>query len=247
MTAMRRAAVQNGRDGFTLVEVLAAFAIASVIIIAASALVHDVVLQFDRGARSVNDAERFMLAIHRLSADFGSARMVPRRTKGGAAIAFVGEAASGKKPARVTFVGAASVASGPQGDNVVTLSSERDGEVTRLVRRGASWLGPWSRFEDHVLGDSVILFEGRWDISFVFARLTPERGLAWYSSWIDEPTLPRFVRLLVRDRASGRDLLGEADFLIRANAPAACGRPDAAVACLAVAPSVRSDARRSAR
>src|SRR5712664_3296020 len=59
--------------------------------------------------------------------------------------------------------------------------------------------------------------------------------------------LPRYVRLILRDRATGADLLGEADFAIRANAPAACGRSDAAVACLSVAPSVQSDASEAER
>src|SRR5262245_24723791 len=145
MTAMRPDRAQDGRGGFTLVEVLAAFAIASVIIIASAALIHDVALNFDRGARTVNDTERFMLAVERLSADFGSARMVPRGTEAGPAIAFTGEPASGQKPARVVFIGAAPVASGPQGEELIALTSERDGEVMRLVRRRAPWLGPRSR------------------------------------------------------------------------------------------------------
>src|SRR5262245_55323352 len=109
MRAHRRAGAggRGGRAGFTLIEVLAAFAIAAVIIIACATLVRDVALHFDRGARTVNDVERFALAIDRLSADFGSARMVPRRTEAGSAIAFSGE------PSRVVFVGAAPVASGP--------------------------------------------------------------------------------------------------------------------------------------
>jgi hypothetical protein len=90
--------------------------------------------------------------------------------------------------------------------------------------------------------DPVVLIEGKLDISFVFGRVTPDGALAWYASWAGEWVLPRYVRLILRDRATGADLLGEADFVIRANAPAACGRSDAAVACLSVAPSVQSDA-----
>ena len=58
--------------------------------------------------------------------------------------------------------------------------------------------------------------------------------------------LPRFVRLLVRD-PNGRDLLGEADFVIRADAPAACGRSDASVSCLTAAPAGIADVERPAR
>src|ERR1700682_1593520 len=45
---------KNAANGFTLIEVLAAFAIASVIILATAALTRDVALHFDRGTRGVN-------------------------------------------------------------------------------------------------------------------------------------------------------------------------------------------------
>src|SRR5215813_13930487 len=80
VTSMRRERGRGRRGGFTLIEVLAALAIACVIIIATAALIRDVAFHFDRGARGVGEAERLMLAVERLSADFGSARVVPRST-----------------------------------------------------------------------------------------------------------------------------------------------------------------------
>ena len=75
---MQRNQTRAGCDGFTLIEVLAALAIASVIIMASTALVHNVALFFDRGTRSVTEAERLMLAVERLAGDFSSARFVSR-------------------------------------------------------------------------------------------------------------------------------------------------------------------------
>jgi prepilin-type N-terminal cleavage/methylation domain-containing protein len=227
-------------EGFTLIEVLAAFAIASVIIMATATLIRDVAFHFDRGTRGVSDAERLMLAVERLSADFGSARFVFRSTEAGIAVAFTGEQAGDDKPAKIVFVGDARVASGPPGAEIVMLTVERDGDVMRLVRRRAAWRGPQMRFEDVVPQDPVVLIEGKLDIAFLFARVTPERTLTWYSSWAGEWMLPSFVRLILHDHATGRDLLGEADFAIRANAPAGCGRPNAAVACLAAVPAQTS-------
>jgi prepilin-type N-terminal cleavage/methylation domain-containing protein len=227
--------IQGGREGFTLIEVLAAFAIGSVIIVATVGLIRGVALHFDRGTRGVSEAERLALAVERLSVEFGSARFVPRRTEAGSLVAFTAEPASGEKSARIAFVGAAGVASGPPGEEVVVLTIEEDGKLMRLVRRRAAWLGPRARFEDVAPTDPVVLLEGRFDIAFLFARVTPEGALTWYTSWIGERTLPRFVRLVLRDRATGDDLLGEADFVVRANAPPDCGRPNAAVGCLSEA------------
>src|SRR3954470_9373151 len=253
---MRRSHTITGRDmtarqmsaraGFTLVEVLAAFAIGAVIIAACAGLIHSVVLNFDRGTKTVDVAERFVLAIDRLSADFASARAVARRTEAGPALAFLGEPGGGQTPGKIVFVAAAPVTGVQAGDEVVMLTIEQDESATRLVRRRASWLGPTSRFEDVAPDNPVVLIEGRWSISFLFGRLTPERGLSWHPNWIGEAMLPRFVRLMVRD-ANGRDLLGEADFVIRADAPATCGRSDASASCLTAAPAGIADVGRPTR
>jgi prepilin-type N-terminal cleavage/methylation domain-containing protein len=245
---MQRGGTRAGRDGFTLVEALAALAIASVIIIASTALIHNVALFFDRGTRGVTEAERLMLAVERLAGDFSSARFVSRRTDDGTLAAFAAEQATSERPASIVFVGAGPAASGPRADDdLISLMVEEDGEVRRLVRRRATWPGPRSRFEDITPQDPVVLIEGKLDISFVFGRVTPDGALAWYASWAGEWVPPRYVRLILRDRATGADLLGEADFVVRANAPAACGRTDAALACLSAAPPVQTDTSEAER
>ena len=230
----RRKRARGSHAGFSLIEVLAALAIASAIIIASAGLIRNVASFFDRGTRGASEAERLMLAVARLSGDFGAARFVARRTDDGAAIAFAAEAASGEKPARVLFVAAGAIATRSPDDELVSLTIEEDGGIRRLVRRRAPWPGPGARFEDVTPQDPVVLLAGKLDMSFVFARVSADGALAWYASWAGERVLPRYVRLILRDRASGADLLGEAAFMVRANAPPACAR-DAVPACLSAA------------
>jgi prepilin-type N-terminal cleavage/methylation domain-containing protein len=232
---MKRSPREDRCAGFTLIEVLAAVAVSSVIILAIATLIHDVARHFDRGTRGAQEAERLILAVERLAQDFGSARFVGWTTEGGAALAFSGEPATDDKPARVMFVGNAGNMAGPPGEEIVTLTVEPAGDVTRLVRRRAVWAGPHTRFEDILPQDPVVLVEGALDIVFAFGRMMPSGALEWSGSWTGQSALPRFVRLILRDRTSHSDLLGEADFVVRADAPAGCGRPDAAASCLSPA------------
>src|SRR6266700_1956741 len=194
---MKRVPRDDRRAGFTLIEVLAALAVGSVIIMATAALIRDVARHFDRGTRGAQAAERLMLAVERLAQDFNSARFVGWTTEGGTAVAFTGEPATGDRPAKVVFVGNAGIMAGPQGEEVVTLTVEPAGDVRRLVRRRAAWVGPRMRLEDVSPQDAVVLIEGTLDITFVFGRIPPSGVLSWSESWVGESTLPRFVRLIL--------------------------------------------------
>jgi general secretion pathway protein J len=214
----------SARAGFTLIELLAALAIGAVIIAAVGALVHNVALTFDRGTRTVSNGERLILAVERLAADIGAARYVVIPGERGPTAAFIGEAASANEGAKVVFIGPGGIGSNSKGEEVVGLTVEQEDDVARLVRRSAAWPGPRTRIENVSLADPVILLEGKVLISFSFARLK-DGALAWSDAWKGEPELPRFIRLGLRDAATGAAVIAATDFVIRADASAGCGQP----------------------
>ena len=211
------------RDGFTLLELLAALAIGAVIIAAVGTLVHNVALSFERGTRAVSEGERLILAVERLATDIGGARFVMTPGERGRIAAFIGQPPSAKEGAKVVFIGPGGISSHAKGEEVVELTVERDEDMARLVRRSAIWPGPDTRLEDVSLADPVVLLEGKVLIDFSFARFKAG-ALSWSDAWNGEAELPRFVRLALRDRGTGADVIAAIDFVVRADASADCGR-----------------------
>jgi general secretion pathway protein J len=232
----------RGVQGFTLIEVLAALAIGSVVIVATAALIHNVALNFDRRTGLVGRADQLLLAIERLAADFGAARLVPQplgpQSAGGGdrIAAFIGG------PAEVKFVAAGGTATGPQGEEVVSLTVEERDDTSQLVRRRAPWRGPRTPFESIALRDPVQMLEGKVEISFAFGSLAADGTVTWSETWSGQPLLPRLVRLSIRDRASGAELVPAVEFAVRADAPIDCAQLGAKAACLTSKPAAEKEA-----
>jgi prepilin-type N-terminal cleavage/methylation domain-containing protein len=228
---MARERARDRKQGFTLVEVLAAFAVASVVIVVTAALMHNLVLSFDRGTGRVDAGERLLLAADRLAADIGAARVVLQATPAGGIAAFRGE------PTRITFITAGLINPARQEEEpvlpeIVSVTARSLENATELVRSRARWSDPRMRIEDALLQDEVVLLSGRFDAAFTFARVAPDGTLGWGSSWIAEQSLPRLVKLSLIERTTGIDLLGGAEFVVRADAPLACAHSGASLGCL---------------
>jgi prepilin-type N-terminal cleavage/methylation domain-containing protein len=205
--------------GFTLTETLAALAITAVILTAAAGLIHDLVTGFDRGTRTITTADRLVLAVERLAGDFAAARFAPKAVDGGSAVAFM---AGEENAGRLTFVSAANIAAGPRGEEIVSLSIEPAGDLTRLIRRRAPWRGPSGRFGDVTPQDPVVLIEGNYDMAFSFGKAGSDGRMSWTSNWSDANNIPQSVRLVIRDRANGIDILPRAEFRLRSDMNISC-------------------------
>ena len=236
------ATVRPAIRGFTLIEALASLAIVSAVLVATAALIHNVAFNFDRGAGRADNAEHLLLAIERLAGDFGSARPVRQAASGAnAAVAFIGG------PAQIRFVAAGGVAAGPQGEEVIGLAVEDHDGTSRLIRRRAAWLGPQTPFQSLTLQDPVPLIEGRVDIGFAFARVAADGAVTWSETWNAQLLLPRWVRLSVRDRASGAELVPGAQFRLHADAPFDCASQGAQASCLTGAKAGNEAAKDAAK
>lgn len=228
MRPMRHARAHRNKRGFTLVEVLAALAVTAVVIGGAATLLHQVAFSFDRGAASMDRAERVALAYDRLAGDFAAARYIVWPDE--RAAAFAGA------PSSVAFISGADV--GPwlpnasrSGEDYVTVTIEEDNGRTRLVRRRVAWPGPQTRLPGLTPGDDVVMLDGNFDARFAFGDVTSEGKIVWRASWSGQPTLPRLVRLTVADRDSGATILS-GEFRVHADAPDACALPKADSGCL---------------
>jgi hypothetical protein len=123
---------------------------------------------------------------------------------------------------RLTFVSGAGIAAGPRGEELVTLSIEPAGDLTRLIRRRTPWRGPSARISDATPQDPVILIEGNYDMAFAFGRVDAEGRLTWVQNWSDQNAIPQSVRLVLRDRTSGMEILPRAEFRLRSDMMISC-------------------------
>jgi prepilin-type N-terminal cleavage/methylation domain-containing protein len=205
------------RAGFTLIESLVALAITSLVAVSAGALFRGSLFYFDRGTQAVDQTEQFALAIDCLTRDFAAVRFAERKGGDPHKATFVGGA-----DGAVRFVTGGDKAPHAQGEEVVEYVVEPHDKFSQLVRRRAPWPGPRLAINDTDPQDPVILLKGDFDISFQYSDVSPSGETVWRDDWSAGQGLPRSVRLNLRDRQSGDDLLADNDFLLRANAPMAC-------------------------
>jgi general secretion pathway protein J len=214
----------EGQHGFTLVEVLAALAVASLIIVSLNLASTAVRQGVDKTRQSLGSQAALSAAAGIFQRD--AARIAKLRRAGGA------------KPGNYLFEGSARQMIYPLSEFegvsqgglfLVRLRARDSDDGTQLIRDRALLLPGEAAVEDRSWSDAVVLLEGTFDIGFAY-RAQRTGGRDWNESWDSSDAMPEQIRLTIEDSATGRlrapvivqSLLVDAEVECAA-APAGCG------------------------
>jgi general secretion pathway protein J len=219
MSAMRRRAAA-GEAGFTLIEVLMATLLMTVILGALATVTAQWLPNWNRGMARVQRAERLSIGLERVLADLSVAEMIPMN----------GDA---KRP---LFEGAelsvmmVRTAVGPNtrpGLEIIRLIEKADDQGLALVRERVPF-NPMPSDAQIRFADQVVLIRAPFRVTFAYAGADQ----VWQPTWRDQAQLPNMIRVTVRDSATGQVLNVSSAAIVHVNAPAECARAKNVTGCL---------------
>jgi general secretion pathway protein J len=210
-----------GEAGFTLIEVLLATLLMTVILAALATVTSQWLPNWNRGMTRVQRAERLALGLDRLVADLSVAEMVP--VNGDAKIPLF----EGSELA-VTFVRTAVGPTSRPGLEIVRFVEKADDQGLAMVRERAPF-APMPTDAQIRFADQVVLIRLPFRVTFSYAG--PDQ--VWQPNWRDQAQLPDKVRIAVRDGATGQLLGVSSATMVHVNAWPECARAKNVSACLA--------------
>jgi len=219
MSAIRRSAA-SGEAGFTLIEILTATLLMTVILAALATVTAQWLPNWNRGMARVQRAERLSIGLERALADLSVAEMIPMN-------------GDNKKPLfdgselSVTMVRTAVGPNTRPGLEIIRLIEKADDQGLALVRERASF-NPMPSDAQIRFADQVVLIRAPFRVTFSYAGLDQ----VWQSNWRDQMQLPSMIRVTVRDSATGQVLNVSSAAIVHVNAPAECARAKNVTACL---------------
>ncbi|MBR0713039.1 prepilin-type N-terminal cleavage/methylation domain-containing protein [Bradyrhizobium liaoningense] len=218
---MRRSRRSLADDsGFTLLEVLLATLLMTVILAALATVTAQWLPNWNRGIARVQRAERLATGLDRIVADLAVAEQV--RINGDAKIPLF----EGSELA-VTFVRTALGPSTSPGLEIVRLIEKADAQGLALVRERAAFQPMPTDGQIRFL-DQVVLIRAPYRVSFSYAGADQ----AWQPTWRGQAQLPERIRVTVRDGATGQVLAVSAAATLHITAPADCARAKNPTGCV---------------
>ena len=219
MNAISRRALAD-EAGFTLIEVLVATLLMTVILAALATVTSQWMPNWNRGMARVQRAERLALGLDRIVADLSVAEMVPLN---GAAKSPVFEGSE----LAVTFVRTAVGPNTQPGLEFVRFIEKADSQGLAMVRERAPFV-PMSPDAQIRFADQVVLIRQPYRVTFSYAG----SDQVWQPTWQGQARLPDMVRIAVRDSATGQLLSVSGAAIVHVNAGADCAQAKDATACL---------------
>jgi general secretion pathway protein J len=209
-----------GEAGFTLIEVLMATLLMTVILAALATVTSQWLPNWNRGMARVQRAERLAMGLDRIAADLSVATMVPINGDTRTPLFEGSELA-------VTFVRTAVGPNTRPGLEIVRFVEKADSQGLALVRERAPFT-PRPSDAQIRFADQVVLIRAPFRVTFSYAG--PDQ--VWQPDWRGQMQLPEMVRITVRDGTTGQVLNVSSAALVHVNAAAECARAKNASACL---------------
>jgi general secretion pathway protein J len=219
MSAPARRALA-GEAGFTLIEVLVATLLMTVILAALATVTAQWLPNWNRGMTRVQRAERLALGLDRIVADLSVAEMMPINADARAPLFEGSELA-------VTFVRTAVGPNTRPGLEIIRLVEKADSQGLAMVRERAPF-APMPRDAQIRFADQVVLIRSPFRVTFSYAG--PDQ--VWQPNWRGQMQLPDRVRIAVRDGATGQMLAVSSAAIVHISAWAECARAKNPATCL---------------
>jgi general secretion pathway protein J len=219
---MRRLVPRNrkGEAGFTLIEVLLATLLMTVILAALATVTSQWLPNWNRGMARVQRAEKLAIGLDRISADLSVAEMIPLNGNNKAPL-FEGNELS------ATFVRSAVGPNVKPGLEVIRFIEKGDSQGLAMVRERTAF-APMPTDTQIRFADQVVLVRAPFRVSFAYAG--PDQ--VWQPTWRGKMELPEMIRITVRDGGSGQVLGVSTAAIVHVSAPAECARAKNPSACL---------------
>jgi general secretion pathway protein J len=222
MSAIPRRA--SGEAGFTLIEVLVATLLMTVILAALATVTAQWLPNWNRGLDRVQRAERLALGLDRIVADLSVAKMIPVN-KDAKLPLFEGSELA------VTFLRTAVGPNARPGLEIIRLVEKADSQGLAMVRERAPF-APMPSDGQIRFADQVVLIRSPLRVTFSYAG--PDQ--VWQPDWRDQMQLPNMVRVTVRDSVTGQVLAVSRAATVHVNASAECARSKNLTTCTAATP-----------
>jgi general secretion pathway protein J len=228
MSALPRRALAD-EAGFTLIEVLVATLLMTVILAALATVTSQWLPNWNRGMARVQRAERLAMGLERIAADLSVAEMIPVNADAKVPLFEGSELA-------VTFVRTAVGPNARPGLEIVRLIEKADDQGLAMVRERAPFV-PMPADAQIRFADQVVLIRSPFRVTFSYAG--PDQ--VWQTAWRGEKQLPDMIRIAVRDAATGQVLAVSSAAIVHINAWAECAWAKNPLECLTAKPKPEND------